>query len=81
MRWRNDALRQHGQQMAAVTWRYFGLRKEPPALQELQQHPEIRTIELRLDNDSPGRMTPTFRKSTLTTINAGFTALQRAGIT
>ena len=31
--------------------------KEPPALQEfLQQHPEIRTIELRLDNDSPGRM-------------------------
>ncbi len=43
--------------MAAVAWRYFGLRKEPPALQEfLQQHPEIRTIELRLDNDSPGRM-------------------------
>lgn len=31
--------------------------KEPPALQVfLQQHPEIRTIELRLDNDSPGRM-------------------------
>ena len=31
--------------------------KEPVALQEfLQQHPGIRTIELRLDNDSPGRM-------------------------
>ena len=31
--------------------------KEPLALQEfLRQHPEITTIELRLDNDSPGRM-------------------------
>ena len=31
--------------------------KEPVALQEfLQQHSEIRTIALRLDNDSPGRM-------------------------
>ncbi len=30
---------------------------ESRQLQEfLQQHPEIRTIELRLDNDSPGRM-------------------------
>ena len=31
--------------------------KEPMALQEfLQQHPEIKTIELRLDNDARGRM-------------------------
>ena len=31
--------------------------KEPLALQEfLRQHPEITTIELRLDNDAKGRM-------------------------
>ncbi|MCO7107900.1 toprim domain-containing protein, partial [Gemmiger formicilis] len=42
--------------------------KEPLALQEfLRQHPEITTIELRLDNDAKGRMASVgIRKSTLT---------------